>query len=107
MSNLFLKENPALKDFQDYVREMKKERGFEKENVLETFMLMSEEIGEMAKAIRKSSGIKVDENSHKPDLELEMADVFIYLLAMSNHFNIDLEKAFREKEEINKKRIWK
>jgi len=32
--------------------------------------------------------------------------VFIYLLDICNHFNIDLEKAFRDKEEINKKRIW-
>jgi NTP pyrophosphatase (non-canonical NTP hydrolase) len=32
--------------------------------------------------------------------------VFMYLLDICNHFDIDLEKAFREKEEINKKRTW-
>ena len=30
----------------------------------------------------------------------------MYLLDICNHFNIDLEKAFREKEEINKGRVW-
>lgn len=107
MSNLNLKENPSLQDFQQYVRDLVKERGFEEETVPEMFMLLSEEIGEMAKAARKSSGMKTDENSHIPELELEMADVFIYLLDICNHFDIDLEKAFRNKEEINKKRVWK
>ncbi|MCK4635998.1 MAG: pyrophosphohydrolase [Candidatus Moranbacteria bacterium] len=107
MSNLNLKENPNLQDFQRYVVDLKKERGFEKETISEIFMLLSEEIGEMAKAARKSSGMKVDENSNIPDLGLETADVFIYLLAVCNYFDIDLEKAFRDKEEINKKRVWK
>jgi len=69
-------------------------------------MLLSEEIGEMAKATRKCAGLKTDNNSRKPDLELEIADVFIYLLDICNHFDIDLEKAFRDKETINKKRVW-
>lgn len=106
MGDLSLKENPNLQDFQKYVEDLVKERGFEKENISEIFMLLMEEIGEMAKAARKSSGMKTDKNSRKPQLELEIADVFIYLLDICNYFNIDLEKAFRDKEEINKKRIW-
>ncbi len=86
---------------------MVKERGFEHEGAPEMFMLLSEEIGEMAKAARKSVSIKTDDNSRKPDLELEIADVFIYLIDICNHFDVDLEKAFRNKEEINKKRTWK
>ena len=106
MSNLFLKNNPELKDFQKYIKEMVKERGFEEETIPEIFMLLSEEVGEMAKAARKCSGIKTDSNSRKPELAHEIADVFIYLLDICNYFDIDLEKAFRDKEEINKKRNW-
>lgn len=106
MSNLNLKENPTLKDFQQYVKDLIKERGFEKQTILETFMLLSEEIGEVAKAIRKLKDLKVDKNSREPELELEIADVFIFLLRLCNDCNVDLEKAFRDKEEINKKRIW-
>ncbi len=105
-SKLFLKKQPTLKDFQQYVRDLVKERGFENDNIPEIFMLLSEEIGEMAKAARKRINMKTDNNSHKPDLELEIADVFIYVLDICNHFDVDLEKAFRDKEEINKKRVW-
>ncbi len=105
-SKLFLKKQPTLKDFQQYVRNLVEERGFENDNIPEIFMLLSEEMGEMAKAARKRISMKTDDNSHKPDLELEIADVFIYVLDICNHFDVDLEKAFRDKEEINKKRTW-
>ncbi len=105
-SKLFLKRQPTLKDFQQYVRDLVGKRGFENDNIPEIFMLLSEEIGEMAKAARKRINMKTDDNSHKPDLELEIADVFIYVLDICNHFDVDLEKAFRDKEEINKKRVW-
>jgi len=107
MSQLILKDKPTLKDFQQYIRDMVKERGFEHESVTEIFMLFSEEVGEMAKAARKQINIKTDHNSHKPDLDLEIADVFMYLLDIANCFDVDLENAFRDKEEINKKRVWK
>jgi NTP pyrophosphatase (non-canonical NTP hydrolase) len=107
MSKLYLKENPTLKDYQQYVEAMVKERGFDKETAPEMFMLLMEEVGELAKAARKSQGLHVDENSAKHDLAHEAADVLILLLDICAHYKIDLEKAFREKEEINKKRIWK
>lgn len=104
---LSLKQNPTLADFQKYVAEMVKERGFDKETVPEMFMLFLEECGEMAKAVRKLQNIKTDDNSEQFKLEGEVADVFVYLLDICNHLNVDLEKAFRDKEEINKKRTWK
>jgi len=107
MSNLSLKQNPTLQDFQKYVREMVEERGFDKENVQQIFMLFLEECGEMAKAARKTAGMKTDSNSEQFHLDNEIADVFIYLLDICNYFDIDLEKAFREKEELNKKRNWR
>jgi len=105
-SKLFLKENPNLGDFQKYIKEMIKERGFEKETISEIFMLLMEECGEMSKAARKTQNIHIDKNSKEYHLDHEIADVFMYLLDICNHFDVDLEKAFREKEEINKNRIW-
>ena len=101
-----LKQNPTLKDFQNYIEEMVEERGFEKETLPEIFMLFSEECGEFAKAIRKTQNIKIDESSEKYSIENEAADVFIYLLDLCNKLNIDLEQAFRNKEKINEKRTW-
>jgi len=106
MNNLTLPEHPTLQDFQAYVAHMVKERGFDSETISEIFMLLQEEIGELAKAARKTQNIKTDQTSEQFHLAHEAADVFIYLLDICNHFNIDLEKAFREKEEINKKRVW-
>ena len=106
MSNLTLKESPVLSDFQQYVREMVVERGFDDETAPEIFMLFLEECGELAKAARKLSNMHTDEQSAVHNLEHEAADVFMYLLDICNHFNVDLEKAFRAKEEINKQRTW-
>lgn len=106
MSNLNLKQSPTLRDFQNYVADLVKERGFDKESASEMFMLFLEECGEMAKAARKTKKMRTDKNSEQFHLDHEVADVFIYLLDICNHFNVDLEKAFRDKEEINKKRVW-
>lgn len=106
MSKLNLPERPTLRDFQIYVADMVKERGFDKETVPEVFMLFLEECGELAKAARKSQNIKSDKNSESFHIDHEIADVFMYLLDICNHFNIDLEQAFLSKEEINKKRVW-
>jgi NTP pyrophosphatase (non-canonical NTP hydrolase) len=107
MSNLFLKPNPTLADFQQYVKEMVAERGFDKDNVPQKFMQLLEECGEFAKAGRKASNMKIDVSSESFEVGKEAADVLIYLIDICNHFGVDLEKAFREKEEENKKRIWK
>lgn len=105
-SKLILRENPTLPDFQRYVAEMIVERGFDKETVPELFMLLMEECGEFAKAARKTQDIKLDKNSEDFHLAEEAADVFIYLLDICNYLNIDLEEAFRKKEEKNKMRKW-
>ena len=107
MSALHLKPNPTLKDYQEYIDLMVKERGFDKETISQIFMMLTEECGELAKAARKAADIHTDENSQKFALEDEAADVFIYLLDICNYFKIDLETAFRQKEEKNSKRTWK
>ena len=105
-SDLILKNSPTLRDFQEYVALLVKKRDFGKNIVSEKFMLFLEECGEMAKAARKTQQMKTDKNSEVFQLSYEVADVFIYMLDICNHYGIDLEKAFREKEEINKKRVW-
>ncbi|MFZ2187857.1 MAG: MazG nucleotide pyrophosphohydrolase domain-containing protein [Candidatus Moraniibacteriota bacterium] len=107
MSKLFLKKNPTLEDFQEYVVALDKERGFTKGTVLAVLVHLMEECGELAKAIRKAEGMRTDKKSEQFDVAHEAADVFIFLLKICNRFNINLEQAFRDKEEINKKRVWK
>ena len=96
----------TLQAFQQYVRELELERGFDHQTVIEKCLLLGEEVGELFKAIRKTERIKIDTNSQKHEVGNELADILIYLCAIANRYNIDLETAFREKEEINKKRKW-
>jgi len=102
-----LYEQPTLKDLQRYVDELCKERGWDKDDYTQKFLLFSEEVGELAKAMRKSKGLYEETGKEKRfELEEEFADVLNYLLDLANYFHVDLEQAFREKEEHNKKREW-
>jgi len=101
-----LKENPTLKDFQNYVQELEIERGFSKDTVLQKCLFLGEEIGELFRAIRKHEKMKIDANSKYGAIDEELADLIIYVCAIANRYGIKLEDAFRAKEEINKKRKW-
>jgi len=66
-TKLILKQNPTLPDFQDYVAQLVKERGFDKETVPEMFMLFLEESGatpnpaiETVAKIAKGLGVPID-----------------------------------------------
>lgn len=105
---LELKSNPTLKDFQEYVLKMKQEQGFNTTDKFYECCLLAEECGEVISAIRKNSkNGSIGSGSIAGNVAEELADVFIYLCSLANMHNIDLEQAFREKEEKNKNRTWK
>jgi len=58
-----------------------RERGAEK-----TFMWLTEEVGELSKAIIR-----------KGNVEEEMADVLAWLFSLANIIGVDVEEAFRNK----------
>lgn len=102
-----LKNQPTLSDYQSYVSQLEKERGFSGQSTIDKCLLLGEEVGELFKAVRKTEGLAMDSNSQFTEVGDELADIFIYLCAIANRKNIDLEEAFRSKEKINKKRTWK
>lgn len=105
---LELKANPTLQDFQQYVLKMKQERGFNTTDKFFECCLFAEECGEVISAVRKNSkNGSIGSGSVAGSVAEELADVFIYLCSLANMHNIDLEQAFRDKEEKNKHRIWK
>jgi len=101
-------ENTSLKQLQDYVEEMVNVRGFADETPQDCLLLLTEELGELAKEVRKShTHIKNDTaKSNAKDLNGEMGDVLMMLLALRRTLNVDLLQAFREKELINCNRNW-
>ena len=102
-----LTKNPTLANFQNYVVELEIERGFAHQTIIDKCLLLGEEVGELFKAVRKSEGLAVDTNSNFTEIGDELTDILIYICAIANRKGVDLEKAFREKEEKNKKRTWK
>jgi len=101
-----LNTNPTLKEIQEYVIQLEEERGFAKQSVLQKCLMLGEEVGELFKAIRKQQNIKIDNNSKFGTIDEELADILIFVCSIANRYEIDLEKAFRDKEEINKTRVW-
>ncbi len=107
MSQLHLKPNPTLQDLQKYMAQLIEERGFGSDTIPQRFMLLMEECGEFAKAARKATGGKFAADTHTKEVMDEAADVFIVLLGLCNMLDVDLEQAFRAKEEHNKQRTWR
>jgi NTP pyrophosphatase (non-canonical NTP hydrolase) len=102
-----LPSHPTLPALQHYMDDVCQERGWTKDNYAEKFLLFTEEIGELAKAIRKTQGLYQEKARQKHlELEEEFADVLSYLLDLANYFQVDLETAFREKERVNASRTW-
>ena len=102
-----LSAHPTLPELQRYMDEICKERGWTKDSYAEKFLLFTEEVGELAKAIRRTQGLYQEKARQKHvELEEEFADVLSYLLDLANYFQVDLETAFREKEQINATRTW-
>lgn len=107
-NELILKDNPTLSDYQAYVAKMKKIRGFNTQDKFFECCLLAEEVGELISAVRKNNrGGSVGSGSDVGQVDLELADVFIYLCSLANMHGVNLEDAFRAKEEINRKRTWK
>ncbi len=105
-----LNENNTLKEVQQYIKDVIEIRGFANQEIEKTMLLLLEEVGELAKSIRKSAtDMSIDKNkiSHYDTVESEVADVFIVLSSVCNKLNIDLYKAVKEKERENIKRTWK
>ncbi len=98
----------SVKKLQEYIHDVVVQRGFDDEAPADIMLLMVEEVGELAKALRKYIGLKIDQNKKDKyaQLEHELADVFIYLLDLSNVCKIDLFQALKEKEHENNKRFW-
>jgi NTP pyrophosphatase (non-canonical NTP hydrolase) len=94
----------TLPDYQAHIAKLVVERGYDKETIPEVFLLLTEEVGELAKAIRRTHGMKIGDHSKRRELEDELADIFWLLLDLCNRHNIDLEKAFIHKEAKNASR---
>ncbi len=94
----------TLDVYQKLISKLVIERGYDQETVSEVFTLLVEEVGELAKAIRKTNGQKVHLDSKTHEVGEELADVFWLVIDLCNRLGINLADAFDAKEAKNQKR---
>ena len=72
--------------------EIRKNRSQKKENGQRLVLKLIEEFGELAENIRKNT--RFDGQNIKGTIEEEVFDVFYYIVAIANYYEIDFEKIF-------------
>ncbi|MNF94830.1 MazG nucleotide pyrophosphohydrolase domain protein [compost metagenome] len=86
----------TLAELQNYV----KRRDYNPEAVNGYFLKLIEEVGELAEAMRKN--VRQGPSGIKGTIEEELADVLYYTVSLANVYAIDLELAFKQKDELNR-----
>ena len=102
--------NTTIKEMQKYINEVLKIRGFNDQSIQNKMLLLLEETGELAKAIRKNlpeASVDLARIQNYDSIESEVADVFIVLTSICNKLNIDLYESIINKEKENINRTWK
>ena len=107
----------SIKKIADYQREFdEKYFGYWNDKVGKLEFLQSMvvaligEVGEFANIVKKVNrdnkilGKNLDEKTIEK-LREELTDCFIYIIILSNHLNMDLEKEYYKKTKLNKKRF--
>jgi NTP pyrophosphatase (non-canonical NTP hydrolase) len=83
-----------MNKFRDETAEMCKVKGWDKAPVSIVWMLLNEEMGELASSIRQNqriyrkTGLKKDRGT---DITMEMGDVFSYLFQLAHMLNVDMD----------------
>ena len=84
----------TLNSYRDSTTALCIQKGWDKVPISTVWLLLTEEIGELASAIRqqtrvyKKTGLKKDRGI---DVQMEMGDVFSYLFQLAGMLNVDLD----------------
>lgn len=83
-----------MNKFKDMTGALCREKGWDRVPVDTVWLLLTEEIGELASAIRQykktftKTGLRKERGT---DIKMEMGDVFSYLFQLAHMLNIDLD----------------
>lgn len=95
----------GLRALQLYYERAAGRRGWSGESAQDTLLLMTEEMGELARAVRKSVGLARDGDWEGQDVAEELADVQLYLVHLATVLGVDLAQAVTDKELVNAARV--
>ncbi len=83
-----------------YLQKYIQSKDYSPEQIPGYFLKLTEEVGELSRAIRKN--LRPSDELHiKETIEEELWDVIYYALAIANCYDIDLEKVIPIKEKLN------
>lgn len=89
----------TVKYLQDYIRS----KDFRPDEATLYYMKLSEEVGELARAMRKD--LRPTEASPlKETIDEELWDIMYYVVALANCYGIDLEQVIPAKEALNNRK---
>jgi len=100
------RDDASLREIQNYIAKVAKMREYSTDVPLE-MMFLTEEVGELAKALREFVGAQFDAKTSHKNLREEFHDVLVNLLNVANLAGVDITDAFREKETADFSREWK
>lgn len=86
----------TVKYLQNYIRS----KDNNPERINDYFLWLTEEVGELSKAIRKNL-VRREGDGVKNTVDEELWDILYYVIAIANAYDVDLEKTIRDKEAIN------
>jgi NTP pyrophosphatase (non-canonical NTP hydrolase) len=98
---------PATMDLlsiQQHIRDLCAHHKWNENSPEKIFLLLTEEVGEVAKALRRLAA-RQSPQLHD-ELAEELVDCLMYLADIANHYNLDLESAYRDKTVKNATRVW-
>jgi NTP pyrophosphatase (non-canonical NTP hydrolase) len=90
-----------LAALQAYYSRMAVRRGWSHEGLADCMLLLTEEVGELARAVRSTIGLSRQGGTTSLSAAEELADVQLYLVHLANVAGIDLASAVTEKERRN------
>ena len=102
-----LPSGATMADIQTYIKTQCEVRGWTDRTDTDRIMMLAEEIGEVAKEVRKQTGrFGYSKPASTDALASEIVDVLNWLVDLANSNGIDIEDAFRQKWQKTDSRTW-
>jgi NTP pyrophosphatase (non-canonical NTP hydrolase) len=93
-----------LKKLQEDIYQNKVDKGFNVTDVGKEIVLMTEELGELARAYKKSDHKDAKEISNKEEIIDAVGDLMVYCLGLCEMLGLDSEEVIKNIVEQNKNR---
>lgn len=94
----------SITEFQKQVFQNKINRGFNVKDVGKEIILMTEELGELAKAYKKSNKKPANDIDNKDEIIDAIGDLMVYCLGLCEMLGVDCRKVLEKIIENNRER---